>query len=182
MRRGTAIFSLSLLALASANAGDLFPQRIKALEQNFEKLGEYRYVYRFFFELYEAGLFAGDKARPGDVLNAEEAFHLQFRYLRDIEKEIILKSADRMLERNLSKEERTSIAERVDRINQAYTGVKSGDTSSLTYRPGEGTTLTINGKQIVTIEGQDFARLYFQIWLGEQPISESMKQNLLGRS
>jgi len=182
MHRTAAILPLLLLALGSAAASDLFPQRIKALEQNFEKLGEYRYVYRFFFDLYEAALFTEEGADAEDVLNADEAFHLKFRYLREIDKAIILKSADRMLERNLSREERASIAERVDRINRAYTGVKKGDSSSLTYKPGEGTTLTINDKTVVTIEGKDFARLYFQIWLGEEAISDSMKQQLLGKS
>lgn len=183
MRPARTIAAILLLVAAAtaANGNGTFPPKIKALDQNFEKLGEYRYVYRFFFELYEAALFAEPGAGADDVLDARTAFHLQFRYLREIDKAIILKSADRMLEKNLSDEERASIAERVDKINRAYTGVSDGDTSSLTYKPDEGTTLTINDKPIATIEGEDFARLYFQIWLGERPISERLKENLLGR-
>jgi len=146
-----------------------------------QKLGDYRYVYRFFFDLYDAALFAPQAQDGADVLQATTSFHLQFRYLREIEKSIILQSADRMLERNLSAEQLTQIAERVDRINQAYTTVRKGDQSSLTYQPGTGTTLRINGKPGVTIEGEDFARLYFRIWLGPQPISNSLKASLLGR-
>jgi len=180
-RPARTIAAFLLLIVGPASGSELFPPRVKALDQSFEKLGEYRYVYRFFFELYEAALFTEPGAGADDVLNANRAFHLQFRYLREIDKAIILKSADRMLGKNLSEAERASIAGRVDKINQAYTSVGDGDTSSLTYKPGKGTTLTINDEPVITIEGEDFAKLYFQIWLGEQAISESLKQNLLGR-
>lgn len=181
MRLRSIISALLLLAVCTVSASELFPPRIKALDQNFEKLGEYRYVYRFFFDLYEAALFTEPGADAGDVLNAKRAFHLQFRYLREIDKEIILKSAARMLEKNLSPEERSSIASRVEKINEAYTSVGEGDVSSLTYKPSKGTTLMINDKYVTTIEGRDFAELYFRIWLGEQAISQSLKKNLLGQ-
>lgn len=173
---------LTLLTAGTTFASAMFPRQIQALEHDFEKLGEYRYVYRMFFKLYEAALFTKPGSTAEDVLNADTAFHLQFRYLRKIDKGIILKSAGRMLEKNLSTEELAAIAERVDQINKAYTTVRNGDQSSLTYKPGVGTTLTINGEPVITIEGKDFAELYFRIWLGEKAISSSLKANLLGKS
>jgi len=180
-------FLLGLLLLlgcvaprADAAVAPLFPKEITLAGESFRKLGEYRYVYRLFFDLYDAALFAPDNATAGQILDAATPFRLQFRYLRTIDKSIILKSANRMLEKNLSPVERALIAERVGRINAAYTTVNEGDTSSLTYQPGHGTTLRVNGEPKLTIEGQDFAKLYFRIWLGSQPISKSLKANLLG--
>ena len=49
------IYRLLLVTLATASsalASAMFPQQIEALERDFEKLGEYRYVYRMFFKLY----------------------------------------------------------------------------------------------------------------------------------
>lgn len=182
MHNKIALLALSLTAASAAFGDALFPKSIDAFDKDLKKLGEYRYVYRLFFELYEAALFAEAGADSEDVLNADTTFHLQFRYLRTIDKEIILKSADKMLERNLSRKERATIADRVAQINEAYTTVRDGDESSLTYKPGIGTTLSINGKPVVNIEGKDFARLYFRIWLGEKAISDSLKQNLLGQT
>jgi hypothetical protein len=173
---------LMLIPAVSVWGESLFPPRITVQDQSFEKLGEYRYVYRVFFKLYDAALFTAEGGRAESVLEAESPFHLEFRYLRDIDKSIILKSADRMLEKNLKPEERAQIADRVARINQAYTSVKEGDVVSLTYEPGSGTTLRINGESITTIAGDDFAELYFRIWLGDQALSESLRENLLGRS
>lgn len=158
----------------------LFPDQVTVFGKELQKLGEYRYTYRFFFDLYEVALFVEPSAGANDVLSATSAFHLRFNYLRKIDKSIILQSADKMLERNLSPEERAQIAERVETLNQAYRTVDEGDSSSLTYRPEVGTTLTINGSPKVTIEGKNFAKLYFTIWLGQEAISTSLKQNLLG--
>ena len=159
-----------------------FPELL-ALEkenQDLDKRGEYRYVYRMFFKLYDAALYAPNKATKQDILNAKTSFSLQFRYLREIDKSIILESSAKMLERNLNNAKRDRIQERVNRINAAYRSVKKGDSSSLTYVPGKGTTLRINQKPVVTITGQDFALDYFSIWLGEKPISEPLRDHLLG--
>jgi len=157
-----------------------FPASYQIEDSLSEKRGEYRYVYRLFFELYDAAFFAVQSAQNEDILNAEVPFHLSFRYLRTIDKSIIIESADKMLARNLSPTELKSIAERVDKINAAYTTVEDGDRSSLTYIPSVGTILKINGMPVATIVGQDFAKLYFQIWLGENPISAAMKAVLFG--
>ncbi|MGB0744086.1 MAG: chalcone isomerase family protein [Opitutales bacterium] len=182
MNRTTAIFTLTALMTSSAVASTLFPQRIEVGDQSLDKLGEYRYIYRLFFDLYEAALFTEPGADAADVLRADVAFHLQFRYLREIDKSIILESADLMLERNLNPEERASIKERVEIINEGYTSVKKGYESSLSYKPDIGTTLSINGEKVVTIKGKDFAELYFRIWLGKKAISKNLKLNLLGKN
>lgn len=174
------LLSLFVLNLSARKPEPSFRNTIEVDESELIKRGEYRYVYRFFFELYDAALYAPKGASAAKIIEANTDFRLQFRYLREIEKSIILKSADRMLEKNLSETEREQIAQRVDTINEAYTTVRDGDRSSLTFQQDIGTTLRINDESVVTIEGSDFAQLYFQIWLGEQPISQSLRDALLG--
>lgn len=174
-----ALLSLTTLKLSAEMPEPSFSNTVEVDGVELSKQGEYRYVYRFFFELYDAALYAPAEAQAQEILNANTVFRLQFRYLREIEKSIILKSADRMLAKNLSDLDRASIAERVQKLNEAYTTVREGDRSSLTYQQDVGTTLRINGEPMVTVEGADFARLYFQIWLGEKPISRSLREALL---
>lgn len=185
MRGALPVFCLIALGFLGASASlraAVFPSQWSAEGiAPMQKLAEYRYVYRFFFKLYDAALYLDETASADAVLTAETAFHLEFRYLREIDKSIILKSADRMLEKNLSAEERAQIADRVERLNEKYQTVREGDRSSLTYQPEEGTTLRINGAPQITLPGQDFAELYFRIWLGPQPISAEMKSVLLGK-
>lgn len=176
----TALLILLLPTLAaSADSAERFPKEITVDGRNLVKLGEYRYVYRIFFKLYEVALYCEAGAGADDVLSAATSFRLQFRYLREIEKAIILESADKMLSKNLSVAEKDAIAARVETINRAYTTVREGDRSSLTYIPDVGTTLAINGKKVITIEGRDFAKHYFKIWLGDTPISTELRDRLL---
>ncbi len=174
-----ALLPLLAIDLSARTPEPSFPETVEVDGAELTKRGEYRYVYRFFFKLYDAALYAPAEASVAEILQAETPFRLQFRYLREIEKSIILKSADTMLAKNLSDSELDTIQDRIDQLNDAYTTVRDGDRSSLTYEPDVGTTLRINGESVVTIEGDDFAPLYFKIWLGDQPISRSLRAALL---
>lgn len=186
MKRSLIIaFLMYLFGFHAVQADELsFPKTWTEPEtsQTLEKMGEYRFVYSIFFKLYDAVLYADAEADAEAILNRTAAFHLEFHYLREIEKEIILKSADRMLEKNLTEAERASISEPVAKLNQVYRTVESGDYSALTYIPGKGTTFRLNGDPKLTIPGKAFAELYFRIWLGEAaPLSPEMRDVLLGR-
>lgn len=51
---------------------------------------------------------------------------------------------------------------------------------SLTYIPGKGTALALNGEPKGLIEGADFAAAVFSIWLGPKPMNKSFKKQILG--
>jgi len=44
--------------------------------------------------------------------------------------------------------------------------VKEGDTMTLGYAVGKGTTLSVAGKTLGSFEGKAFAEAVFSIWLG----------------
>ena len=61
-----------------------------------------------------------------------------------------------------------------------YRDVEEGDRYRLTYSPGVGTTVALNGEPLGTIPGADFAADYFGIWLGEEPLDRSFRDQVLG--
>jgi hypothetical protein len=42
--------------------------------------------------------------------------------------------------------------------------------------------VNVNGRSKGTIEGTDFARVFFSIWLGSQPPNPGLRSGLLGGS
>jgi hypothetical protein len=50
----------------------------------------------------------------------------------------------------------------------------------MTYIPGRGTELALNGEPKGVIKGADFAAAVFSIWLGPKPINTSFKEQILG--
>ena len=153
---------------------------LPSIKAELVKKGEHRYFHNMFFKVYDIALYTKKNAKIEEVLDAKTIYRLEFRYLRKIDKSIILKSSVKMLAKNLTPDEHVRIRSRLNGLINAYQTVEKGDHSSLTYQPGIGTTLNINGSPIVTIEGEDFARLYFAIWLGELPISKNLKRDLIG--
>ena len=82
--------------------------------------------------------------------------------------------------RNVDRETLERLRPQIEYHNSLYRDVEPGDRYALTYWPGEGTTLELNGIPLGTIEGADFAAALFSIWFGPNPISPQFKNALLG--
>lgn len=55
-----------------------------------------------------------------------------------------------------------------------------GDRIELTYLPGQGTEVVVKGKTRGTIEGADFMRALWAVWLGGKPADAGLKKGMLG--
>ena len=58
--------------------------------------------------------------------------------------------------------------------------MKVGDVVECTMVPGEGTTVTLNGEEYGTIEGNDFQDALLRVGIGAKPPSKTLKDGLLG--
>jgi len=56
-----------------------------------------------------------------------------------------------------------------------------GEQVVLTYLPGQGTEVTVQGKVRGAIEGADFMRALWSVWLGEKPADGGLKKGMLGK-
>ena len=83
--------------------------------------------------------------------------------------------------RNVDPKTFQRLRSQIDHHNSLYEDVQPGDRYSLTYIPGTGTELALNGEPMGIIEGADFATAVFSIWLGRKPICKSFKKQILGR-
>jgi hypothetical protein len=147
---------------------------------DFERLGQATFRWMRVVNVYDAALHIGaghDRSKP----LAGVPLRLEIHYRRAFTAAEIVKGGDALLERNVPAELLESLRPRLDLLNRAYRDVKSNDSYVLSYLPGKGTVLRLNGTELVTIEGEDFANAYFRIWLGDEPISTSLRDQLLGR-
>jgi len=48
----------------------------------------------------------------------------------------------------------------------------------LAYLPGDGTTVSFNGREAVTIPGPDFMQALLRIWFGDQPADSGLKEHI----
>jgi len=110
------------------------------------------------------------------------AVRLEFKYHRSFSARQVAEGGNALLEKNVSAEEWKSLQPALERLNRAYVDVKPGDRYTLTHVPGRGLTLRLNGKPLVTLEGDEFGPRYLRIWLGKEPIHKGLRDRLLGMS
>jgi hypothetical protein len=131
------------------------------------------------FSAYVAALYIGDGAATGDAL-ADVPKRLELSYFWSIRGADFGKAGDQILAQNVDARTLATLRPRLDRINAWYRDVKPGDRYSLTYVPGAGTELALNGSRLGIIDGTDFASAYFRTWLGDTPIDTRLRDQLLG--
>jgi len=134
--------------------------------------------YLKFIKAYVAALYMPEGVNPDQVLS-EVPKRLELHYLVSIKGSDFGKGAEPTLQLNQTPAELARLRSRIDRINSTYRDVKPGDRYSLTYLPGRGTELALNGTPLTVIEGADFAAAYFGIWLGRNSIDDKLKRDLL---
>jgi hypothetical protein len=172
------LFLFALPASALTPQDITFPDRVQAGPNLLSLHGASPLHYLKLLPVYVAGLYLPEGAGPQHVLS-DIPKQLEIGYLVPIKGSDFGKGAQPILERNQTPAAMAQLQSRIDRINAAYRDVKPGDRYALTYLPGRGTELALNGVPLITLEGADFASAYFGIWLGRQPIDEGLKRALL---
>ena len=137
--------------------------------------------YKVLFKGYVAGLYLGAGVAAEDAL-ADVPKRLELSYFWSIKGSDFGKAGDEILARNVDPDTLARLRPRLEQINALYETVNPGDRYALTYVPGLGTELALNGRSKGVIPGADFAAAYFRIWLGDQPIDAALRDQLLACS
>lgn len=103
---------------------------------------------------------------------------LEFVYYVRIAGEQFARASDETLRRNLTAETYARFKPQIDQMGSFFAAVEPRDRYLLYFVPGKGTALDLNGKRQGLIPGDDFADIYFQIWLGKQPLDTGLYKGM----
>ena len=137
--------------------------------------------YMVFIKAYAGALYMPDGADHRQALGNVPR-RLELSYFHAISADDFAKATRQKIADNLTPESMAAMAERIDRFNALYRDVQPGDRYALTYAPGQGTELSLNGEILGRIAGDDFGSAIFAIWLGPDPIDHDFKTALLGQA
>jgi hypothetical protein len=74
------------------------------------------------------------------------------------------------------------LKERLDRFCGWFDAdLLKGEQVVLSYVPGKGTEVTVKGTTRGVIEGADFMKALWSVWLGEKPADSGLKKGMLGK-
>jgi hypothetical protein len=174
------VLSWASPASAGRIEGVDFPERVSVEGVDLELQGLALLRYKIFFKGYVAALYLDpgeDRARVlGDVPR-----RLEIEYFWSIPAALFAEATIDGIRKNVDADRFRELGPQIERFNALYADIAPGDRYQLTYLPRVGTELALNGSPLGRVEGADFAAALFSIWLGDEPFSESMKEQLLAK-
>ncbi len=137
---------------------------------------------KFFFSIYVASLYLPAVSDdPAAILEADQPNRVQMDMLySEVAKDKLVDGWNEGFESNQTAEELKPLRERIERFNGMFETLVTGDQVQLDYLPAQGTRVRINGEQRGVIPGHEFNQALLKIWIGESPVTSSLKRGLLG--
>jgi Chalcone isomerase-like len=141
-------------------------------------------------KVYAIGLYASDAAIAGPLAaykgrTAAPEFYRDLVW-GDFEKQVTLKFTRDVDQGRIQEAMRETLAgadkARVDQFVSYFPEVKTGQECVLRWAPGGVLETTMAGQPRPPIADKTFAAAVFAIWLGEKPIQEDIKKDLVSRA
>lgn len=136
--------------------------------------------YKMLIKAYAAALYLDPTCPAARVLD-DIPKRLEIEYFWAISAADFAAATERGIAANVSAETLETLRPGIAQINALYRDVRPGDRYALSYTPGRGTELALNGDSLGMVPGADFAAAMFGIWLGDRPLDNSFKIDLLAR-
>jgi hypothetical protein len=160
-------------------SGVVFDKTVQINGRTCDLIGAGLLRYRVVFKGYVAALYLERGNASGEVFK-DIPKSLVIEYFHAIDAQAFISSTRQGFMNNLSREQMEAIDQRAKTLYSLYRDVKPGDRYSFTYIPGIGSQIALNGKILGTISGLDFANAMLSIWLGPNPLDQTLKKALLG--
>lgn len=136
-----------------------------------------------FFKLYVAGLYTASRSTDGNQLAAAEApIAIRLQITSGMVSSDNMSEAIREGFTKSTGGKLTGLEKRIDAFIESFKkeAITEGNVFELKYVPGTGVQTYKGGKLVSTIEGADFKKALFGIWLGDNPVDADLKKGLLG--
>lgn len=131
--------------------------------------------YRGLVKVYVAALYVDLNAQSFD----QAAKRLEVKYLVNAEAKRFNDAGERILRADLGDEGYALLADRFRTFSSLYPDSREGDSCFVFWKPGSNIELNYNGVRKGDAPGDDFARSYLDIWLGKNPASDKLRDELL---
>ncbi len=156
-----------------------FQENVVVEGKNLSLRGTGLFRYLVVIKAYVGALYVEEGA-PTDAVLEDTAKRLEIEYFHAIKGEDFGPATNKVIVKNTDPETLERLWPRIEYHNSLYVDVQPGDRYSLTYVPGKGTVLALNGEPRGVIEGADFASAIYAMWLGQNPMNKSFREQLLG--
>jgi hypothetical protein len=136
-----------------------------------------------FFKVYVAGLYVPAKSKNGnEIANADKPVAIRLQITSSVVSSSNMSESIREGFTKSTGGNTAPLQKKIDAFINVFSKeeIKEGNVFDIWYVPGEGVKTYKNGKYLSTIEGLDFKKALFGIWLSDNPVDADLKKGLLG--
>jgi hypothetical protein len=142
------------------------------------------YRTKFVFDIYVGGLYTESRVESRNAVQALKGpkrvvMHMVYD---EVDRKKITNGWNDGFEENNSDEQLEKLEARLKIFNSYFPDLKKNDVLLFDYIPETGTRITINGEVKGIIEGADFYSALLDVWLGEEPADDDLKDAMLGEN
>lgn len=140
---------------------------------------------KVFFNIYVGALYLTQKnSTPEGIFADKGPKRVKLYIMRHLAAGDFMEAFNKAINANHTPEEYAPLAARLLRFGRSFREVGEVDKGSiilLDYIPEANLmVLTVNGKEITRVPGEDFYNAMLKIWLGKNPVQDSLKKEMLG--
>ena len=176
LRRGIGFLLAAGLLGAMPALATAAPQQITVSDETLVRAGQATRQ-ELLVDLYQVSMYLPSKSAGMERITQQsvpKAFHVEVLYGGGMPNEIPGGWAEELL---------PPIPDpKVDELRQVYQNLDEGDELVITYAPGSGTTVRLNGETVFTDPGAELMAGVVDVFLGPDPVSENVRESLLGRA
>ena len=137
---------------------------------------------KLFLDIYIGALYL--PAKSGDaqaILSGKGPVCVAMHFLyKQVSREKITEAWEDGLAANHTVAEMQALQPQLEKFNALFRTMHKGEVIRICYLPGTGTEVRINGERSGYVEGETFFHALLGIWLGAHPVSNDLKQGMLG--
>lgn len=172
--------SVSLYAQNRTVAGQTFPAQldIKGSKLIFNGAGLRE---KYTLDLYVAALYLPKQTMDGGkVISSDE---MQAINIKIVSNKVTREKFNETVKEGFEKvSEGKASSAQISKFQGFFSApIKKGDDIQIIYKPGKGTAVMINGAYKGLVEGLEFKKALFSIWLGKTPADSGLKKEMLGK-
>jgi len=141
------------------------------------------YRTKFIFKIYVGGLYTQSKVNSREAVRELQGPKRIVMHMihEEVSREKMASAWREGFEENNTAEQLQNLQARLDVLINYFPDLKAGDLVLLDYIPGKGTRVTIAGDEKGLIAGEDFYLALLDVWLGDEPADDDLKDAMLGK-
>ena len=136
-----------------------------------------------FLKLYAGGLYLSSKSSDANaIINADETMSMKLHITSKlVSAKRMISAVDDGFDSSLNGNT-AAMSDKIEKFKSFFSDeIVRGNVFDIAYVKGKGSVVYKNGTEVGVIEGLDFKKALFGIWLGDDPADDDLKEDMLGK-